>query len=296
MERELLRSRPAGNFLRVLALALCEQLAHHPRARARVAKPVDVETRGELLVQDGLQLPRSQIARRIVSRIDVHEGVGLVVLEARGTAEKRNVKIGQLLPRNLATIQRTLVNELGAVPPQKVQLLEAGCAQKFPDSVGAQLCVAEQPAPVLHAMVEQHRIGFGYGVVAEPAELECVIRTGVAEVQGVSQLVEKSVVVALPPMWPQHQIHLFGDAHRGTERSRALPFALTDIEDDASASGRIDAHLRDLATHHRLHLAARKSVVVFRGAEDRQRVRPLGFGWLDAKRLTKHAAQGIIPH
>src|SRR5436305_14796778 len=89
LERELLRSRSTGNFLRVLALALGEQLAHHPRARARVAKPVDVETRGELLVQDGLQLPGSQIARGIVSRSAVHTGSGLVVVVARGAGDNR---------------------------------------------------------------------------------------------------------------------------------------------------------------------------------------------------------------
>src|SRR4051812_397984 len=269
IEGELLGSGACRDLLRVLALSLREQLTHHPRPRARIAKPVDVETRGELLVQYGLQLPRSQVPRRVVSRIDINEGIGSVVLEPRGTGEKRYVKIGQRLPRHLATVQRMLINELGAVPSQKMQLLEAGRAQEFVDSVGAQLRVAEEPAAVLHAMIEQHRIRFGNRVVSKPAEFERVIGAGITEVESVTELVQESVVVTLAAVGPQHQVHFLRDPHRRAERPRPLALALTDVEDDSSAGSRIDAHLRNLAAHHIFHLAAGEGVVVLRRAKDR---------------------------
>src|SRR5690348_12069209 len=107
-----------------------------------------------------------------------------------------------------------------------MQLLEPRGAQEFPDARSAQSGVALQPCFVLHAMIEQHRVRFGHRVVAKPAKLERIIRTGIAEMQRVAELVEESVIVALPTMWPQHQVHFLRNSHRRAEGAGSLPFAI----------------------------------------------------------------------
>src|SRR4030088_2689524 len=69
LERERPTADAGRNLFRRLALSVREQLPHHPRPGARIPEPVDVESRRQLLVEHRLELPRPEIARRIVSRI-----------------------------------------------------------------------------------------------------------------------------------------------------------------------------------------------------------------------------------
>src|ERR1700680_5017137 len=98
-----------------------------------------------------------------------------------------------------------------------MQLLEARGAQKRSDAVAAQPGLADQPASVLHPMVEQHCVRFGDGVVSQPSELERVVRARVSEVERVSQLVQESVVIALTPVRTQHEGPFLGESDRGAE-------------------------------------------------------------------------------
>ena len=116
--------------LRQLALRLAEQRLHHPRPAARIAPPVGIVPLDERLREQRLQLPRAQIARRVVARIHVHERIGARVLKARRARELLDVQIRQRIPRQLAAVELRLVDQLRAVAPQEVQLLEAGrCAE-----------------------------------------------------------------------------------------------------------------------------------------------------------------------
>src|SRR5690242_13827094 len=69
IEREAISACAQGDLLPTLALSLCEQLAHDPRSRTRIAPPVVVEARRQPFVQNRLQLPRAQIPGRIVARV-----------------------------------------------------------------------------------------------------------------------------------------------------------------------------------------------------------------------------------
>ena len=95
-----------------------------------------------------------------------------------------------------------------------MKLLDARGTQELSDLIRAQLRIAQQPAPVLHPVVEQHRVRFSDRVVAKPSELERVVGAGVAEVQRVSELVQKRVVIALPAVRPQNEIDFLGHANR----------------------------------------------------------------------------------
>src|SRR5437868_4287101 len=96
LEGEFVRAGAGGDLLRVLTLALGEQLVLYPRSRAWIAKPVHVEARRQLLIQYRLELPRSEIPRGVESRIDIDERVGRIVLESCRAAQQRNVEIRQL--------------------------------------------------------------------------------------------------------------------------------------------------------------------------------------------------------
>src|SRR5256885_3927488 len=222
IERKAIGSGASRDLLGTFTLSLREQLAHHPWPRARIARPIVVESRRQAFVQNRLQLPRAQIARGIKTRVHIDERIGSLVLETRRVAEQRHVKIGKLRPGDFTAIQRALVEKLCTVPAQVMELLESGRAQKLSDSLTLQSGVALQPAFVLHAMVEQHRIRFGDRVVTQPSKLECIIGTGVAEVQCVSELVKESVVIALTAVRAQHQVYFLWHAHRRTERPRTF--------------------------------------------------------------------------
>src|SRR4051812_7613831 len=87
-EGETVSTGARRDLVSVLALALGEQLARHPRTRAGVSEPVDVELRGQLFVQHGLQLPRAKISRRIEARIDIHECIRRLILEIGGVPQQ----------------------------------------------------------------------------------------------------------------------------------------------------------------------------------------------------------------
>src|SRR5206468_1262231 len=107
-----------------------------------------------------LQLPGAQIARRVVARIDVDKRVRARIDERRRAGEQLYVQIRQRLPAYVAAVQLRLVDQLGAVAPQEMQLLESARAQERPHRTGTQLRVALEPALVMHAMVEEHRVRF----------------------------------------------------------------------------------------------------------------------------------------
>src|SRR6185437_16360480 len=107
------------------------------------------------------------------------------------------VELRQGIPRDFATIKRELVDQLGAVAPQKLQFLEPHCAQEGTQPHASQLRVAQQPSRVVHEMIEEHGVRFGYRVVAQPAELEWSVRARMAKVHRVPQLVQKGAVVLL---------------------------------------------------------------------------------------------------
>src|SRR6266404_6450342 len=177
-----------------------------------------------------------------------------------------------------------------------MELLEAGRPQKLCDAIRAQARIAEEPALVLHSMVEQHRVRLGDAVVTEPSELEWVIGTRVAEMERMSQLVQERVVIALATVRAQHEIDFFGNPDRRAERPRTLSFSLSDVKNDSPIGGRIDAHFRDLPPHHALHLPSWKGIVVLRRSEQSERIRAFGLRWLDAKRFLEDPRQGVVPH
>src|SRR5664279_3500481 len=75
--------RPRGHALRELVRQLALSLGEHRlddiRPRARIAIPVLVETLDECFADHRLQLPRAQVARGVVARIYIDEGIGRVV-------------------------------------------------------------------------------------------------------------------------------------------------------------------------------------------------------------------------
>src|SRR5437867_13079173 len=106
------------------------------------------------------------------SGIDVDEGSWWVVLGAGGAGQDGDVQIRQLRPAHVAAVQRALIEKFGAVASQKMKLLDARGTQELSDLIRAQLRIAQQPAPVLHPVVEQHCVRFSDRVVAKPSELE----------------------------------------------------------------------------------------------------------------------------
>src|SRR6476469_3745304 len=108
-----------------------------------------------------------------------------------------------------------------------MELLESRAAQEFADALSAQPGVASQPTIILHSVIEQHCVRFSHRVVAEPAELERIVRARITKMQSVSQLVQEGVVVALATVRTKHQVDLLRDPHRRAERTRAFSFALT---------------------------------------------------------------------
>src|SRR6266513_1835846 len=114
--------------------------------------------------------------------------------------------------------------------------------------------------------------------------------------KGVSELVQEGVVVALAAVRSQHEVHFLRHADWRAKRPRALSLALADVEDDASLRAWIDAHLRHLASHHRLHFVSGKGVVVLRRPEQHESVCSLCLGRLDSQRFPQHGWQRVVPH
>src|SRR5690242_334720 len=83
IERELFPRHSLGLFVRELALTFAEEGGAHPRARARIAPPVRVVLLDEGLGDERLELPGAEVARSVEPGIDVNEGVGRTVAEAR---------------------------------------------------------------------------------------------------------------------------------------------------------------------------------------------------------------------
>ena len=123
-----------------------------------------------------------------------------------------------------------------------------------------------------------------------------MIGTHVREVQRVPELVQEGVPVGLAAVRTQHEIDLFGHAHRRAEGARALPFALARVEDDAAVRLRIDAHLRDLAPDGRLHVARRKELVELTRAKERERVGARRLAQLHAEHALRDARRDVVPH
>ena len=112
----------------------------------------------------------------------------------------------------------------------------------------------------------------------------------------VSILVEERVPVDLAAMRTQHQVHLIGHPHGRTERTGTLAFPLTGVEHDASAGGRIDAHLIHLAANRLLHVARRETLVVLACAEQRERVGTRRLTQLHAEHALHDGRCHVVPH
>ncbi len=195
-------------LMRQLALSLAEQRRADPRAGARIPPPIHVVPLDERFAEQRLELPGAQVARGIEVRIDVDERVGALVQEPRRARQAVDVELRQRVPRHASAVEINLIDQLRAVSPQKLQLLEAGRTQVYRHVCRAEIGVALQPAGVLHPMVEQHRVAFGDRVVAKPAILEREVRLHVREVQRVAELVEKRHPVGLAAVRTQHEIDL----------------------------------------------------------------------------------------
>src|SRR4051794_37684648 len=129
----------------------------------------------------------------------------------------------------MASVQLDLVAELRRVPPEEVQLLEADGTEEGAQIRRTELGIALQPAGVLHQMVEEHRVTFRNGVVAEPSVLVLKVGLHVREVERMPELVEERVPVRLAAVRPHDEVYLVRHAHRRAERARSLPFPVAGI-------------------------------------------------------------------
>src|SRR6185437_4398968 len=100
-----------------------------------------------------------------------------------------------------------------------------------------------------------------------------VIRTRVAEVERVPELMQKRAVVRLSTVRAEDEIHFLRNAHRRTECARPLAGSVTSVERDPSSGTRVDSHLRAIAPDGAVHPRFRKCIVELAQSEQRERVR-----------------------
>jgi len=94
-ERELLSRDPLCLFVGKLALAFAKERRTDPWTRARIAPPIFVVPLDERFANERLELPCTEIARRVVARIDVDEGVGAIIAERRRATQRLDVQVGK---------------------------------------------------------------------------------------------------------------------------------------------------------------------------------------------------------
>jgi hypothetical protein len=89
-----------------------------------------------------------------------------MIAERRRRRELIDVEIGKRIPAHGTAVQLRFVNQLCAIPPQKVQFREADRADERRNAARAKLGVSLEPTGVLHQMIEQHGVRLGDRVVA----------------------------------------------------------------------------------------------------------------------------------